>query len=216
MSFTLVWSDGLAWSFSARTTVKNAVHYHARVEHQLKQNVYILRTIPSGLEPSTQVVLKMARDAGEVAALELEARFYANELKTLQGTFVPFFYGIYHGVVYGVPVACMLLEYCTEGKYRSSPEEKNRRVMVAACALHQGKFAFEWQDLRTLTCLRSAGVMHCDLDNGRQFVLSGRNVKIVDFSVAVPHRCSGATPTLHGTAPTGCKELLMLEERYGI
>ncbi|KAJ7045005.1 hypothetical protein C8F04DRAFT_1343396 [Mycena alexandri] len=176
MTFTLLWGDGLTWFFSSRTTIQSGVDYRARLEHQLKNNVYILRTMPSDGEPSTQVVLKIARDAGEIAALELEARFYTKELKTLQGTFVPWFYGIYHGDVDGVPVAC-----CPATK-------------------------------RT-------GVMHCDLDNGRQFVLSGKNVKIVDFSVAVPHRCPGAMPTLHpgmGSAPTGCKELLMLEERYGI
>ncbi|KAJ7157148.1 hypothetical protein C8R46DRAFT_1113626 [Mycena filopes] len=58
--------------------------------------------------------------------------------------------------------------------------------------------------------------MHCDLDDGQQFIFSGNDVRMVDFGCAVPHRCPGATPTLHGEIPTGCRELVMLERNYGI
>ncbi|KAJ7157136.1 hypothetical protein C8R46DRAFT_1040214 [Mycena filopes] len=214
MSLTLLWSDGQTYAFESRAKVRSRVEYKTRVESQLRKNVYVLRT----MESQTQLVLKMARDAGGIAALELEASFYINELKSLQGTAVPWFYGIYHGHIDGVPVACMLLEYRRQvpvihpgrevsilfrfaavGQVLIPPS--SRRVMLAACAVH------------------AAGVMHCDLENGRQFVLSGKNIKIVDFSCAIAHRCPGATPTLHpgmGSAPTGCQELLMLEESHGI
>jgi hypothetical protein len=62
--------------------------------------------------------------------------------------------------------------------------------------------------------------MHCDLENSQHFVMLGPDIRIVDFSCAVPHRCYGATPVLHagmgGPSSEGCRELEMLERTYGI
>jgi hypothetical protein len=61
--------------------------------------------------------------------------------------------------------------------------------------------------------------MHCDLLSSHHLVMSGKDVRIVDFSTAVPHRCYNATPTLHpglGGDSGGCKELLDLEAAYGV
>ncbi|KAJ7271924.1 hypothetical protein B0H12DRAFT_1228795 [Mycena haematopus] len=199
MSLTLLW-DGVTHYFESRPEVAGhgQRHYNARWECRLHEHIHVINT---DIESQT-IILKIARDAGEIAALELEAQMYSTRLTSIQGNFVPYFYGIYHGAVGGSPVACMLLEDCVAGDKELSFSEKNRKVMLAACALH------------------SVGVRHCDLENRHHFVFSGSNIKIVDFSRAVPHKCYGATPRLHpgmgGPDSDGCYELEMLEKLYGV
>lgn len=125
MSLTLLW-DGETHYFEPRPKVagRGIIHHNARMEHRINEHVYILRSGMEGAEPRSPVILKIARDAGEIAALELEASLYANELKSLQGKYVPHYFGIYHGAVAGSPVACMLLEYCTPGNLRLTHHEK--------------------------------------------------------------------------------------------
>ncbi|KAJ6541817.1 hypothetical protein B0H19DRAFT_325844 [Mycena capillaripes] len=202
MSLTLLW-NGITYHFESRSKERGVVHHNARLQNRIKEHIYLLHTGMLGTEPRDPVILKIARDAGEIAALELEAALYQNQLKCLQGKYVPRFYGIYHGEVDGSPVVCMLLEYCIPGTNKLPLHEKNRKVMLAACAIHE------------------AGIMHCDLEHGHHFIMSGSDVRVVDFSCAVPHRCYGATPTLHPGmgGPSGsdnCRELMMLERCYGI
>ncbi|KAJ6520374.1 hypothetical protein C8R45DRAFT_58824 [Mycena sanguinolenta] len=203
MSLTLLWHGATHYLESRPKVPGHGVcHRNARWESRINKNVHIVNTkLPSN--PDDTAILKIARDAGEIAALELEAETYTTKLAGIQGKYVPDFYGIYHGIIEGYPVACMLLEYCVADVKLSLPET-NRRLMLAACAIH------------------SAGVRHCDLENSHHFVLSGPNIKIVDFGCAVPHTCYGATPCLHpgmggpGPNSVGCEELEMLERKYGI
>ncbi|KAJ7665108.1 hypothetical protein DFH06DRAFT_1127472 [Mycena polygramma] len=199
-SLTLHWNHG-TYVFKSPT---GDFQYTARLERKLTAHTHLVNAGYSGGELDNTVLLKLARDPEEIAALEQEASIYQNELKNLQGQYVPNFYGIYHGAVDKCPVACILMEYCTPGNITIPYDEMNRRVMLAACAIH------------------SARIMHCDLVDGKHIVLSGTKVMVVDFSRAVPHRCYGATPTLHPGmgGPTGsphdCPELMMLEKSYGI
>ncbi|KAJ7492095.1 hypothetical protein FB451DRAFT_1551519 [Mycena latifolia] len=201
MSLTLLW-DGVTHYFESQATPRGSAHYNAVADTRLHPHIHVLRIGILGAVPRAPALLKIARDADEIAALEKEAGLYAGPLKDLCGKYVPGYYGIYHGEVEGAPVACMLLEYCTGGKLPS--EERNRKVMLAACAVH------------------AAGIMHCDLlsPGGHNFIMSGQDVKIVDFSTAVPHRCYSGTPTLHpgrgGDAADGCRELMALEKAYGV
>ncbi|KAF8204434.1 hypothetical protein K438DRAFT_1580256 [Mycena galopus ATCC 62051] len=203
MSLTILW-DGVSHYFEARPGVvgRGIRHHNAELDKRINSHVYLIHTGILGAKPRDPAILKIARDAGEIAALALEASIYATQLAGIQGKYVPHFYGIYHGAVDGSPVACMLLEHCVPGKLKLSYDEKNRKIMLAACAVH------------------AAGIMHCDLENSHHFVLSGADIKVVDFSCAVPHRCYGCTPTLHpgmgGPASQGCRELEMLERTYGI
>ncbi|KAJ6486079.1 hypothetical protein C8R47DRAFT_1216703 [Mycena vitilis] len=180
------------------------LHYTARLERRLTAHTHLVNLGFSGGELGNTVLLKLARDPDEIGALEKEASIYENELKHLQGQFVPNFYGIFHGAVDNCPVACILMEYYTPGKITMQYGEMNRKIMLAVCAIH------------------NADVMHCDLLDDRHIVPSGSKVMIVDFSSAVPHRCYGAMPTLYPGmgAPTGspqdCQELVMLEKSYGI
>jgi hypothetical protein len=119
MSLTLLW-NGATHFFESHAKARDAVHHNTRLEHRITKHIYVLRAGILGAEPTTPIILKIARDAGEIAALENEASMYQDQLKSLQGKYVPRFYGIYHGDVEGTPVACMLLEYCVEGKYKLS------------------------------------------------------------------------------------------------
>ncbi|KAJ7455910.1 hypothetical protein B0H11DRAFT_1739632 [Mycena galericulata] len=194
MSLTLLW-NGETHVFDAHDPT--ILHYYAKVETRVNTHVYIIHSVR---EPCATAILKVARDTEEIGALEKEASLYENELKPLIGKYVPDYFGIFYGTVLGTPFSCMLLEFCCSG-VPTPPEEKNRKVMLAACALHQ------------------AGLSHNDLLGGRHFVDSNPDIKIVDFSKAMPHHCTGGTPLLHpgmGANPMGCPELMALEAAYGL
>ncbi|KAJ6601278.1 hypothetical protein DFH09DRAFT_1302566 [Mycena vulgaris] len=198
MSLTLVW-DGETHLFESRANARGTNHFRAQVIRRIELHIHLLRIGILGAEPNGFAILKIARDIAEIDALEKEASLYENQLKSIRGKYVPDYYGIYHGYVLGSPVACMLLEHCTGPKIPS--EERNRKTMLAACAVH------------------AAGLMHGGLLSGHHLVMSGNDVKIVDFSSAVPHLCYGAIPTLYpgrGGDSDGCQELMDLEAAYGV
>lgn len=60
------------------------------------------------------VICKLVK--GKLARLKREAAFYRQQLRPLQGRFVPQYYGYYEGTVSeedeDVPVACILLQDC--------------------------------------------------------------------------------------------------------
>ncbi|KAI0688135.1 hypothetical protein BC835DRAFT_1285323 [Cytidiella melzeri] len=150
-----------------------------------------------------QVAVKWVRGRQAVDRLRHEAKLYQNELRPLQGKVVPILYGCYAGNVEGVDVGCLVLEWCG-GAINCSLEEISRKRILAAC------------------CLHAKGVEHGRLYDreGHHFVMGMDNtVRIIDFSVAMPHRCPGATPQLlgerPGDIPPGCVELEGLEARIG-
>ncbi|KAJ7661253.1 hypothetical protein B0H17DRAFT_1144690 [Mycena rosella] len=191
----LIWDTKTTYELWSWTN--GATHYTAQLVRRIKKDVYTVRIGARGREPSDVVALKIARGAEDVEDMGREAAFYEQQLKGLQGTVVPKCYGFYTASVHGTPLGCLLLEYC------SGPPERipdlNRKVLRAAYALH------------------AAGVLHGDLD-AHHFVAMGRDLRIVDFSVAVPHQCvSGLARRAEGHGRhhvCGCQELAVLESTY--
>ncbi|KAJ7716330.1 hypothetical protein DFH07DRAFT_762497 [Mycena maculata] len=183
------------WSWN-----NNTVHYTAQLVRRIKNEVYTFRIGARGMEPTDIIAIKVARGKENVEDLEREMGFYENQLKGLQGTVVPKCYGFYTTKVQGTPLGCLLLEYCS-GPHAVDRERVAHYNMRAAYALH------------------AAGVLHGDLLDGRHFVPMGRETRIVDFAVAVPHQCvNGLGRRLEGHGrhrPCGCQELALLESAYG-
>lgn len=115
MSLTLHW-DGKAYLFESRSKARGAVHLNAQVVERLRSHIHLVRTGILGAEANNPAILKVARGAEEIDALEKEAALYEIELKGLRGKYVPEYYGIYHGEVLNCPMACMVLEYCNGQK----------------------------------------------------------------------------------------------------
>ncbi|KAJ6535938.1 hypothetical protein DFH09DRAFT_1402171 [Mycena vulgaris] len=174
------------------------IHYTAQLVRRIKKDVYTVRIGARGMEPTDVVALKIARGKEAVDDMEREAGFYEQQLKGLQGTVVPKCYGFYATKVNGTSLGCLLLEYC------SGPPERipdlNRKVLRASYALH------------------AAGVLHGDLLDGHHFIPMGRDLRIIDFSVAVPHQCvSGLARRAEGHGHhhlCACQELAVLESTY--
>ncbi|KAJ7762418.1 hypothetical protein DFH07DRAFT_410974 [Mycena maculata] len=196
MSLKLHW-DGETHVFDADPNNPETLHFQATVKIRLNPSVFI---VEGDNEHGGYAALKMARDENEIGYLEKEASLYTHELVPLQGKHVPGFYGLFYGHVLGSRVACMLLEFCPGGKIEVCElEEMNRQVMLAGIALHK------------------AGLIHNDLLDGHHFIHSGKSVRIVDFSLAMPHKCLSGTPVLYeGANPMGCRELMALENAYGM
>ncbi|KAI0064505.1 hypothetical protein BV25DRAFT_1800527 [Artomyces pyxidatus] len=158
---------------------------------------------PHGDWPA-RACIKYASGKEEVDRLVAEARFYLFELRNLQGVAVPTFYGLFEGRVDGRPIACMVLELCTgRDAICKYADEFNRLVMVAVCKIH------------------GEGVLHGNLHDYRHFVMKGKQVFVVDFSMAIRHKCEGGTPALQwdglvNDAPTGCIELYIAERKFGL
>ncbi|RDB28540.1 hypothetical protein Hypma_015944 [Hypsizygus marmoreus] len=186
------------WTWSMENT-----HQTAHIMKRIKNNVYLAHLGPLGAEPTHAVVVKVAQSPREMHALMTETEFYMNDLVHLQGTVVPRCYGFFKGKVDGNEIACLLLEYCAGFAPRNHKEkvEENRAKMVAACKIHQ------------------IGISHGDLVRGRHFVKLGDDVRIIDFSIAVRHRCPGALPILRDSrachAIEQCRELALMEEMCG-
>lgn len=76
-------------------------------------------------------------------------------------------------------------------------------MMLAACKIHQ------------------AGIVHGALGDGHHFVKMGDNVRVVDFSLAVRHRCTNGTPILNSShfwtsnPVPQCPELALMEKTRG-
>jgi hypothetical protein len=64
--------------------------------------------------------------------------------------------------------------------------------------------------------IHEAGVVHGQL-NEDHIVKAVDGIRIIDFSMAIRHRCVGAYPMLHDPALVylGCRELCRLERKFG-
>ncbi|KAJ7242992.1 hypothetical protein C8J57DRAFT_1084107 [Mycena rebaudengoi] len=194
----LIWDATTTYNLWSWTDGK--AHHTARLVRQIKNTVFIAHIGPHGAEPAQVVALKIAHGAEAVEELEREAGFYANQLKPLQGVVVPKCYGFYRAKINRTPLACLILEYCA-GVPGEKLRDINRKAMRAAYAVH------------------AAGVLHGDLLNGHHFVHMGRDLRIIDFTVAVSHQCiHDISRRAHGHGhhrQCGCPELAGLEEAYG-
>ncbi|KAL5536139.1 hypothetical protein ACEPAF_4244 [Sanghuangporus sanghuang] len=154
------------------------------------------------------VFVKWGLDKHRVKALRHEAGFYANELRSLQGTFVPRLIGYYESTNKNEYFALSVFEHCFGG-IPSDNAEYHRQYMMAACAIH------------------AAGVEHGQLADG--YMEEGRRIdhhvffdkyghaRIVDFTRAERHKCVGAQLHVPGAVGKGkfCEELTYLEAVIG-
>ncbi|KAI0931276.1 hypothetical protein AcW2_000199 [Taiwanofungus camphoratus] len=149
-----------------------------------------------------EVALKWVTGLQRIGLLRWEAGVYENQLKTLQGTTVPKFYGFFTAKIEGVHVGCLVLEWCG-GRTHPNLYEANRQRMLAACSIHE------------------KGILHGSLQDGHHFVPGSKDnvLRIVDFARAGVHACAGGTPLLINLSgeeqPRGCSELADLEETFG-
>ncbi|KAG7099693.1 hypothetical protein E1B28_001515 [Marasmius oreades] len=176
-------------------------HAHAHVVKKFGKNVCQAWIGARNQKPTALVALKIARGSSAVKTLEYEAGIYRGALRDLQGKVVPKYHGLYRTVIDGhTELGVMILEFCSNSKDSQQMEkhEYTRRLMLAACKLHQ------------------AGVVHGQL-YARHTLEIGQEIRIIDFSRAtVSHRCVGAVPMLlQGRGERGCEELVWLEEEYG-
>ncbi|KAJ7597381.1 hypothetical protein C8J56DRAFT_1041577 [Mycena floridula] len=179
------------------------VHQRARVTEQFQNHVHF-GTIVFDDHPgsaSSAVVLKIARGR-DIQRLTHEAEFYQNELRHLQGSVLPRFFGIYYKLG-DVDVACMMLERCVGEQNKGDMAELGRQIMVATSKIHQ------------------AGVCHRALLDAHHIIPTRAGVRIVDFALAARHQCQNALPMLSNRVNTpahgyfGCEELLSMEQTYG-
>lgn len=96
------------WSWSA-----GSQHKTAEVVKRISSTIHTARLGPRLEAPSEVVIIKLARGEAAFEKLAREADIYTNELRHLQGTVVPKFYGFYKGKVDGIDLGCMILEYCS-------------------------------------------------------------------------------------------------------
>ncbi|RPD82075.1 hypothetical protein L226DRAFT_607268 [Lentinus tigrinus ALCF2SS1-7] len=150
-----------------------------------------------------EVALKWVVGAERVAGAKREAGLYDKELRPLQGSIVPRFYGCFTSIIGDVEVACIVLEWCA-GPPIKDTFELNRQRMIAGLALHK------------------AGVMHNKvLDPMHYIALSDGTLRMVGFSSAKTHQCAGTTilsRDVNGDQKPskGCSELAALESRFGV
>ncbi|KAK7052415.1 hypothetical protein R3P38DRAFT_3595205 [Favolaschia claudopus] len=169
----LIWDSKTTYELSSWD---DAVHYAAQIVRPLHKtkNIYMVRAGPRGTEPGDVCAVKIAFGEEAIEEMRREAGFYQHELGSLQGTVVPNFFGFWTGQAQGQPMSCIMLEYCAG----PTPHYSLRQQL-------------EWKATQAVYALHRAGVLHGDLVDGNRhhFIPMGHDVRIVDFSVAVPHRC---------------------------
>lgn len=109
--------DGLTLRVHDPNSNPYATHLQVHVDkiiHRCKRRVVFGGQVSgsSGSAPQ-QVVCKVSYDRVALKAAEQEARAY-HRLRSLQGTTIPKFYGLFIGESSDGLAACMVLEYCGE------------------------------------------------------------------------------------------------------
>ncbi|PSR82306.1 hypothetical protein PHLCEN_2v6097 [Hermanssonia centrifuga] len=164
-------------------------------------NSEVYRGILSKTDGSEQeVVCKIMK--GDTMPLEAEADLYSTELKDLQGTDVPRFFGLFTGVIkaYRTRIACILLEYCgpTMGGYFDDYDMATRLVALTSrvvltlnpmlTGLNRGKI------IEAFVRIHNAGVQHNDIETYHvildQSDSENLKVRIIDFDNAEKHTCT--------------------------
>lgn len=107
----------LVWDRSRRYDLwsweSQKLHQTASVIQHLHKTVYLARIGPVAEEPTETVVIKLAYGEEEQENLKREFEFYMYDLYDLQGQVVPRCEGIYRGRVNGLPLGCLVLQYCS-------------------------------------------------------------------------------------------------------
>ncbi|KZT74965.1 hypothetical protein DAEQUDRAFT_15006 [Daedalea quercina L-15889] len=176
------------------------------------------------------VALRWATGMQCIDRLLKEAHFYENQLKGLQGSAVPKFYGFYVGRTDDIDIGCLLVEWCGGEPHPDLWERKyvtrcRRRLQQYHDCVAESVLSFSRQMLLVAARIHAMRVCHGRLSDGRHFVASSKDntMRIVNFSHASVHSCPGGTPLLLNPdgsedAPercSRCPELALLEETYG-
>ncbi|KDQ19087.1 hypothetical protein BOTBODRAFT_103494 [Botryobasidium botryosum FD-172 SS1] len=144
-----------------------------------------------------EVVYKVATTPRAIELLKHEANVY-RQLRKLQGKCVPLFHGLFEGFMQGEAAACIVIDYCGV-PLKVTLDRVNRddlkKVVDAVVAIHK------------------AGVIHNDLYERNIVFLDGRPF-IINFELAIPHKCSAPRIFIGGPQPNdydfGCDELYIL------
>ncbi|KAJ6625357.1 hypothetical protein B0H10DRAFT_2003130 [Mycena sp. CBHHK59/15] len=152
----------------------------------------ILRKIGDPLD----AVLKLDHTAKREEAFYREAAAYETCAKNLQGSVVPFFYGLFSVEIGTKTVSCLVTQYC------GSPLERD---------LYHTDHAFKVELLKTVDLLHRRGINHGDLSERNILNDNGRPV-LVDLEDVSPHTCDLHLRVVQGAlAPQieefGCAEL---------
>ncbi|TFY67328.1 hypothetical protein EVJ58_g1700 [Rhodofomes roseus] len=218
VSYTLSSSSGAHLNCAVRNLIEvreagaNADESHPLHGKRMVQVIYHAQLYSTSAvdqnadEKPIDVALKWATGMRYVDLLLKEARFYEDQLKSLQGIAVPEFYGFYVGRVNDIDIGCLLIEWC-DGEPHLDLWERNRQKLLAAARIHRVR------------------VCHGRLSDDEHFVVSSKDntMRIVNFSHASLHHCPGGTPLMLNPADSKdtpekcsfCPELALLEETYG-
>lgn len=107
----LVWDKTRCYDLWSWESEK--IHQTASIIRHMQKNIYLAHIGPVAEEATDTVVIKLARGEKEQETLEREFEFYMHDLYHLQGQVVPRCGGIYRGRVNGMPLGCLVLEYCS-------------------------------------------------------------------------------------------------------
>ncbi|KAK0481816.1 hypothetical protein IW261DRAFT_1607072 [Armillaria novae-zelandiae] len=193
------------WSWDAVNGINSpdtSPQFTIRCCEALRQRVFRASMGPYGGQPTTPVIIKVARTEQEFSLLQWEEKVYNQCLRGLQGTVVPKCYGLFGTNDRGRKTGCLVLEHCATAN-DIKHADYCRKVMVAIIKIHQ------------------AGIIHGDVRRSSHILSTPDGVRIIDFSNAKIHECPNAQPRLMDTryAPesgTQCNELMVLENGYGI
>ncbi|TDL13712.1 hypothetical protein BD410DRAFT_734956 [Rickenella mellea] len=124
-------------------------------------------------QETLDVVVKFDFYNNHHADLVKEARLYEKQAKTLQGTALPVFYGIYHATISERPITCLVLEYCGSEMETS---------------LHEVSEEFSFKIAKHLMALHSAGIQNNNISESNIVVKNGEP-RLIDLSTATLHTC---------------------------
>jgi len=130
--------------------------------------------IDSSISRHKAVVLKFALREDLIPDLAEEADVYTGALQPLQGTTVPYCYGLYAGLGEdGDPVACLVLEHwgeCIGQPFEQLPIELRIRILQRLGEIHR------------------QGLLHGDFAERNVLELDG-DIRIIDFDQTESHDC---------------------------
>ena len=105
-------------------TAENAPMDHPLFGHGSKGSLQVIPSVvdfftsrvDSNTKAPSQVAVKWARGKANIRILAHELQLYDNDLRPLQGTVVPYCYGLYVGHIEGLEIGCLALEWCAGRK----------------------------------------------------------------------------------------------------